>query len=142
MDFFRTGMAPPPSKGHASMAVLLEHLNVIVPIERIRRSAYPRGFEGLMEDRAVELGFTLWHDHHLLREGAHSPYEVESIVDFWKSHGLLSTRRIRGALAWNDLCVVDAGAAALSLPCEWLEVVPSESYAFLRGQPRGPIIGK
>ena len=124
------------------MAVFLEHLNVLVPIERIRRSSYPGGFERLVEDRAVELGFTLWFDRHLLREGAHSPYEVESVVDYWKAFGLVPTGRVNGVLSWHDLCVVDAGASDLSLPCDWLDLAMDEKYAFLRGQAPGPLIGR
>ncbi len=123
------------------MAVFLEHLNVLVPVAAIRESAYPGGFDGLLHDRAVELGLTLWHDGYLLREGALTQDEVESVLDFWKGHGLMPTHRVRGILEWKDLCVIDAESAGLSLPCAWIELDSEGRSAFLRGQEPGPLVG-
>lgn len=117
------------------MAVSLEFNNVIIPRTVIEKN-YPGGWTQCLAD---ECG--MWHDEHLLRDGAMSPMDIERLIHFWESKGLRPTRRSNGRLVWNDLCVVEAMSQQPTLPCDWIEVSEDGSHAWLKGVIPGAIVG-
>jgi hypothetical protein len=122
------------------MAVQLEYVSVIVPISNIARCRRFGGFEGFIASREDFLGMVLWHDEHLLREGAMNPSDARGIVHFWADQGLQPTEEIRGERMWKDLCVVDLMEGP-TLPCPWIEWDKANQTAWLKGSPKGETVG-
>lgn len=83
----------------------------------------------------------MWHDDHLLRDGAMSAMDVESLVKFWESKGLSAMRSVNGQEVWDDLCVVNALSVVPTAPCEWIEVSEDGTHAWLKGSDPCAIVG-
>ena len=101
------------------MAVGLEYISLIVPIEKIEQY-YPGGFEKYKSDHKQSIGGSIWYDDYLVRDGAMSNYDVGRLIREWESYGLKGVVEIDGQKQWKDLCVVDYFGGA-TLPCYWLK---------------------
>ena len=101
------------------MAVGLENISLIVPIENIEQY-YPGGFEKYKSDNKESIGGRIWYDDYLVRDGAMSNYDVGRLIGEWESYGLKGVIEVNGAKQWKDLCVVDYFGGA-TLPCVWLK---------------------
>lgn len=100
------------------MAINTEFIDLIVPIETIRRK-YPGGWEQCLKDHAPLLGGRVWHDDYLLRDGAMNPMDMQRLVEKWESMGFTSTTEVSGNKHWVDFCVHDM-MMGVTLPCEWI----------------------
>lgn len=100
------------------MAINTEFIDLIVPIETIRRK-YPGGWEQCLQDHAPLLGGRVWHDDFLLRDGAMNPMDMQRLVEEWESRGFTSTAEVNGKKHWVDFCVHDM-MMGVTLPCEWI----------------------
>ena len=122
------------------MAIRLELFNLIVPIKVINRY-YPGGFRALVAENQSMFGGKLWHDGHLFRYGAMNPTDIQALVEFWIKKGLTPFEERNGKKCWKDMCVVDFFGGP-TLPCDWLEHDPTDHSAYLKGKPKGQVIGR
>jgi len=100
------------------MAIELEFINLIIPIEKINKY-YPGGFYKYLEDHKERIGMTVWFDNYLVRDGAMNPIDIKLLIAKWEELGLKSKTRKKGIEQWKDLCVVDSFRGT-TLPCDWL----------------------
>ena len=122
------------------MAILLEFINVIIPIKNIERCQSIGGFAGLLEKETEAIGRRVWHDDYLYRDGAMNPEDAKDIVQFWEAQGLTTHAAVDGAPQWIDICVVDYFGGP-TLPCSWLEHDSTSYSVWLSGTPPGKVIG-
>lgn len=105
------------------MAILLECINLIVPIHIID-AKYPGGWQKVKEEIGFESDVThvgsYWHDSRLFRDGAMDPMFMSFIVDCWEKRGFQGLVEINGKKQWQDFCVV--AGAQLAYPCSWLRI--------------------
>ena len=118
-----------------TMAVFLEFINLIIPRSVIEQK-YPGGWAQCLAD---DCG--MWHDEHILRDGAMNPMDIETAVHSWESKGFRPIRSSHGKLVWNDLCVIEAMCRQPTLPCDWIVVAEDGSHAWLKSAAPGAIVG-
>ena len=123
------------------MAVRLELINLIIPIKNINFS-YPGGFDLFREHNISTFAGTFCHDALLFRVGAEDPRDIESHVLYWQQRGLVPYMEKDGITQWKDMCVVESSRAEPTLPCDWIEIDQDNNCAFIRGRPKGRIIGR
>ena len=123
------------------MAIDLEFLDFIVPIRKIEEK-YPGRWDQCLVDHSPSIGGRVWHDDHLLRDGAMSPRDIEALVTRWETLGFETTRTVAGRSTWHDVCVVESMFGGPTLPCSWIEVDVVLSIAWLRGSPPGDSVGR
>ncbi|HSV77525.1 MAG TPA: TIGR02452 family protein [Bacteroidales bacterium] len=100
------------------MAVELEFISLIIPIEKIEKY-YPGGFKKYKSDNTQSIGRRIWYDNYVVRDGAMSPMDIEYLVKQWEGFGLVAIIEENGNKQWKDLCVVDF-FGGITLPCLWL----------------------
>ncbi len=100
------------------MAVELEFISLIIPIERIEKH-YPGGFNKYKRDNNQAIGRRIWFDNYIVRDGAMNPMDIEYLVNSWEEFGLVGITEVNGTKQWQDLCVVDF-IGGMTLPCNWL----------------------
>lgn len=110
------------------MAINLECLNLIIPIDVIRRK-YPGGWEQCQRDFGGAIGWRMWHDDHLLRDGAMNPMDMMMMLSEWERMGLQPFGRKNRKKVWKDCCIVSIDGP--TLPCDWIEV--RDGRAWLKG---------
>ena len=88
------------------MAINTEFIDLIVPIETIRRK-YPGGWEQCLQDHAPLLGGRVWHDDYLLRDGAMNPMDMQRLVEEWEAMGFTATAEVNGQKQWVDSVLLD-----------------------------------
>ena len=123
------------------MAIALEFLNFIVPVETIK-AKYPGGWEACLQDHDNLIGGRVWYDDHLFRDGAMSPQDIEEIVLRWEAWGFEAYEERDGMKCWKDMCVVASPFCEPSLPCNWLETDDADQVAWLVGTERGSVVGR
>jgi hypothetical protein len=123
------------------MAIDLEFIDVVIPIESIRRK-YPGGWEQCLKDYAPLIGGRVWFDEYLFRDGAMNPRDVKLIIDRWESLGFEATEMRNGKQCWKDVCVVESMFGGATLPCDWIEVDRGERIAYLKGTDPGQVAGR
>ncbi|PTM07333.1 MAG: hypothetical protein DA443_09690 [Bacteroidetes bacterium] len=124
------------------MAVCLEFIDLIIPIEAIER-VYPGGFVKWKQDEGVEgqVSGRYWYDEYLLRDGAMGPQVMEDMVREWEQRGLTALAMENGQRVWKDVCVVEGLFRGPTLPCDWLVYDERDRVAYMKGTPRGEVIG-
>ncbi len=123
------------------MAIRLELINLIIPLKNINLS-YSGGFELFREHYQSKFGEAFWHDALLFRAGAVNHAEMEALVLFWQQKGLVPYDETDGKKKWKDMCVIESSHAEPTFPCDWLEVDQENNSVFLKGKPKGRIIGR
>jgi len=123
------------------MAVRLEYIDVLVPIELIEQK-YPGGFAQCLVDHRPLIGRRVWHDGRLLRDGALDPDSARALVEGWQTLGFEPLVWVDGRLQWHELCVVDLSLGGPTVNCDWLDWDRSARVAWLRGLEPGPAIGR
>lgn len=104
------------------MAVKIEFLNLIIPIEKINEF-YPGGFEGFKRDNQDDIGCRILFDDYILRDGAMDPMSLKSIAEKWIELGLQPVTNEDGETKFKDICIVDCSYESHStLPCDWLNI--------------------
>ena len=122
------------------MAVMLEFIDLIVPIATIRQK-YPSGWDACLDDHEGVLGGRVWHDDHLFRDGTMSPRDMEILVDHWVGLGFQALEVRDGQTFWKDLCVVESMFGGATRKCDWLVVDRGQRTAYLKGTDPGKIVG-
>jgi hypothetical protein len=117
------------------MAVALEFLNLIIPIQNIER-VYPGGFEQFKIDNVDQIGKSIWYDDYILRDGDMGWQDIEVKLYYWEKLGLKLSNRIESKnVSWAEVCVM-YDVDGPSMPCDWIE---SEFFSFtanLKGVPK------
>ncbi|AJE03578.1 hypothetical protein [Geobacter pickeringii] len=108
------------------MAIVLECINVIIPIATIIEHI---GLDGFQQ----HLGQNDCHDDYLYRTGAMNQIDVQLIIEHWQKLGLKPTGKRDGELYWKDLCVVYSSQGS-TRPCNWLEYDPEMNIVRYRGR--------
>ena len=103
------------------MAINLEFINFIVPIEKIRQK-YPRGWGQCLKDHENLIGGRVWYDDYLFRDGAMNPMDIGSLVEEWRGLGFHTHKGGNHPVKWDEVCVVEAMFGGATLPCDWLAV--------------------
>jgi len=121
------------------MAIKLEFLNFIVPIEVIKKK-YPGGWEQCLNDHANLIGGRVWFDKHLFRNGAMNDIDIGELLNKWRTYGFNTHSGDKTPTRWFDVCVVDESIGGVNLPCDWIEV--ENNTAFYKGKQKGDVIGR
>ena len=100
------------------MAVELEFISLIVPIEKIEKY-YPGGFNKFKTDNRESIGGRIWFDNFVVRDDEMHPMDIEYRIKAWEELGLVGVIEADGRQQWKDLCVVDY-FSGITLPCNWL----------------------
>ena len=114
------------------MAIRIERLNIIVPIEKIN-SIFPGVFSGFVQKNRRNFGGTIWYDDFLLREGALTPVELKKQLSVWESIGFKKD---------EDICVVSDVPGVTQSKCDWMVFGPNRAYVYMAGHEQGEIIGR
>lgn len=127
------------------MAISLEFINFVVPISVIREK-YPGGWEQCVKDHSALMGGRVWHDEHLLRDGAMNPNDIQSLVDEWRALGFEPTQIIDGIEHFKDICVIESIFGRPTLPCDWIEIDYDDEigkdFAYLKNTEPGVIANR
>ena len=122
------------------MSLCQEFFDVFIKIDDIDR-VYPGGFDAYCEEFSDLIGDTIWHDKHLLREGAMSGADVEQIINEWAKRGLQPYRLADGEpVEWIECCVSSLYGGP-TLPCSWLAFDDATGGAYLAGYDPGILVG-
>ena len=105
----------------------LEGISVVIPLSKIY-AVYEGGKEAFWRDHHPSEGEC---DGEILRMSFSNSTDVECMIEDWKRRGLKPTRKQKGQICWQDLCVVDLFSGP-TLPCDWLEYDPENFSARLK----------
>lgn len=119
------------------MAVKLEFTSLIIPLHRIDEVLGEEEFTTSVKSVWSEVS---WHDDHLLREGAMSSFDIDTMVADWEVRGLTAVAEEAGQKVWADMCVVDYYAGP-TFDCPWLCFDPEDHTVWLTGTEKGEIVG-
>lgn len=122
------------------MAVQLEFINLIVPVQRIK-DLYPGGLDACLHDHAKSIGRIVWYDEFLFRTGAMAPNGIDLLIQKWGGLGFNATRVMDGKVVWCDLCSVNSFGFSRH-QCEWIEVDGAKRIAWMRGVDPGEVVGR
>ena len=123
------------------MAVALECIDFIVPIDTIRRK-YPGGWEKCLEDHRELIGGRVWYDDYLFRDGGMAPWVIGEFVDHWNAMGFETYALENGQRVWRDACVVESLLAGPTCPCDWIEMDWERRAAYLAGTEPGEVVSR
>jgi hypothetical protein len=122
------------------MAIHCEFIDLIIPISNIDK-VYVGGFQKFKSDNIGMFSKRLWHDDFLFRDGAMDGMGMRMLCKEWEERGLVGVVDVDGHRQWKDFCVVESLFGGPTLPCDWIEVDRKSMSVFLKGQPRGQILG-
>lgn len=127
------------------MAIFLQFISVVIPIEIIERKCKQLGgLKGSLDLNRRWVGKKILHDKYLYKDSAMGYDDIDSIIDFWKEQGLTPTESIDGKEYWKDLCIVDIGYLnGVTLPCKWIGYEAQEGgvgTVWLKGKPKEELI--
>ena len=122
------------------MAIRCEFIDFIIPIDKIDL-VYTGGFKKFKDDHIQGFSGRLYHDDFLFRDGAMNPIDIDGLVNEWEALGLKGIKEIDGQEQWLDFCVVEGMYGGPTLPCDWLEYDNEKNCVYLKGKPKGKLIG-
>src|SRR5262245_60416434 len=71
------------------MAIFLECINLVIPIEVLDSYEAVGGFRGFLRDQAEWIGRGVWYDEYLCRaDGAMNPADARAMMEGWQRRGL------------------------------------------------------
>lgn len=123
------------------LAIQLEFINLIVPVQRIR-DIYPGGWDGCLAANAGRLGKIVWYDENLFHGGgAMDPEMIDVLIERWTNLGFAATEVVDGKAIWKDFAILDSWGIS-QYDCPWIVVDGTERIAWLRGTEPGEVIGR
>ena len=114
------------------MAIKLEFINVIIPVEKIREKLGDEVFN----NQFSTITATCWNDGLLYRDGCMNEINLRDMLDEWQNVDFELFEIIGGKKHWKDLCVAYSWHGP-SYPCEWLEYDPEKNIVWLKGHNPG-----
>ena len=121
------------------MAIQVQFITLVIPIEQIDASAEPGGFVGLLEREAADDGNRFWHDDHLYAIAFMNPLETQRAMKHWETRGLVDRTSTDESRRWKDLCVVDYYHGP-TLACDWLAWDAATHSVWMRNTEPGPVV--
>ena len=122
------------------MAIQLEFLNLIIPVQVIQQK-YLGGWDACLMDHAKGIGRVVWYDGYLFRTGAMDSEMVDVWIEKYTRLGFEATELIDGKPVWRDFCILTSYGAS-QYKCPWIVVDGAERIAWLRGRNKGDVIGR
>ena len=121
------------------MAVWLEFINLVIPIEVIKQK-YPGGWDECLSDHANAIGKRVWYDQYLFRDGAMNPNDMGSLIEHWTLLGFTPHREVDGKLVeWVDMCVCEEMSGGATLKCDFLEYDSKNQSVYMKGTEPGEV---
>jgi hypothetical protein len=124
------------------MAIKIEFVNLIIPIEKINNCKLNGGFNTIIKKHENSIGKTVWFDKHLFRMGWMDAWLIDSEIDFWVDHGLVPLEKINGIEFWRDMFAISTGINQFNSNCDWIKVNSSQTKAWLKGTSRFDVYPK
>ena len=115
------------------MAIKIEFVNLIIPIEKINRSNFEGGFDAVIKKYEHLIGHAIWFDKYLFRMGWMDTWMIDSEIDFWKNNGLLPFENLNGVEYWKDLFAISSGVNQFMANCEWIQIDMKKNTVWLKG---------
>jgi hypothetical protein len=115
------------------MAIEIEFVNLIIPIEKINQSSIDGGFEAYLKENEDLIGKTIWFDQHLFRTGWMSTRELDDEIAFWEKNGLMPFEIKHGVKCWKDMFVILSGIDQFTTDCRWIEFDSKQTIVWLKG---------
>lgn len=124
------------------MAVRLQFINLIIPVETVERLwAREGGFAGFLEMQRALLGDLVWHDAKLCRaDGSMDWSDVDEMVLRWEARGLQGLVGTGAHQWWKDFAIC-ASRRGATFPCSWLSFDVSDNAVYLAGTRKGDVEG-
>ena len=122
------------------MAIQCEFIDLIIPIDKIEL-VYTGGFKKFKEDHIQGFSGRLYHDNFLFRDGAMCNEDIKILVNEWEALGLKGLVEIDGQKQWVDFCIVEGMFLGIVYQCDWLEYNSENNCVYLKGKPKGELIG-
>ena len=102
------------------MAIIIEFIDLVIPISTIERCSSIGGFQGFLHEEAKWIGSMIWWDDHLCRaDGAMSSSNLPAMLERWEKRGLQVYSGEGDTRTFCDMCIIDAWRGPLR-PCPWL----------------------
>ncbi len=114
------------------MAIKIEFVNLIIPIEKINKSNYIGGFDALIKKYEPFIGTSVWFDKYLFRMGWMDTWMIDGEIDFWKNNGLIPIEKKGNDEYWADLFAISMGFNQFMTNCEWLEIDLEKGTVWLK----------
>lgn len=114
------------------MAIKIEFVNLIIPIENINRSTFEGGFEKHLEEFEGLIGGPVYYDKHLFRMGWMDTWLIDGYIRFWENHGLIPIVKKNGVEFWQDLFAISTGLNMFMTRCDWIEYDLKKRIAWLK----------
>jgi hypothetical protein len=115
------------------MAIKIEFVNLIIPIDKIHKSNIEGGFDALINKYDNLIGSAVWFDKHLFRMGWMDTWMIDGEIDFWKDNGLAPIVKKGNEEYWSDLFVISTGINQFMTNCDWLEIDFRKNIVWLKG---------
>ena len=115
------------------MAIKIEFVNLIIPIEKINNSNFEGGFDTLIKKYENLIGRAVWFDKHLFRMGWMDTWMIDGEIDFWKDNGLVPIVKKGNEEYWSDLFAISTGINQFMTNCDWLEIDFRKNIVWLKG---------
>lgn len=115
------------------MAILIEFVNLIIPIEKINQSNLEGGFDTIKKEYDHLIGKAVWFDKYLFRMGWMDTWMLDGKINFWKKSGLVPSEKINGKEYWKDMIVISTGLDRFITNCDWIETDLSRRVVWLKG---------
>lgn len=118
------------------MAIRIEFVNLIIPIERINNSQLEGGFKSVINKYKNAIGRSVWFDEYLFRIGWMDTWMIDSEIDFWINQGLKPLENRNGTEFWYDMFAISCGINQFNTNCDWIKINSSQTKAWLKGTNR------
>lgn len=115
------------------MAVRIEFVNLIIPIQKINESMFEGGFDKFIKKYEFLIGKAVWFDKYIFRMGWMDPYMIDGQIEFWKENGLTPLEIREGIEFWKDLFAISTGVNQFISNCDWIEVDFNENIVWVKG---------
>lgn len=115
------------------MAIKIEFVNLIIPIEKINESNFEGGFDGVVKKYEHLIGRAIWFDKHLFRMGWMNTWMIDGEIDFWKEKGLVPIENKNGIDYWKDVYAISTGFNQFMTNCDWIEFDLKRNVVYLKG---------
>jgi hypothetical protein len=114
------------------MALKIESVNLIIPIDKINKSKFEGGFNALIEKYEHLIGKAVWYDEHLFRMGWMDTWMIDGEISFWKDNGLIPIEKKGNVEYWSDLFAISTGINQFMTNCDWLEIDFNKNTVWLK----------